>query len=108
MTRKLSAMFSLLAVGILIGTWLIRRAMGLPTVGINEFFGVALAVFVSCLILGRVYARLGVSMIKEVIAERRSREEERRARARQRYEAALDEPEDTPPSAQQATAETGE
>lgn len=92
MTNKLAAMFSLVALGVLIGTWLIRKLAGLPVSEVNDLFGVAVVVFfVSLLVAGPMYARLGISLIKEALAEKRGREEERRRRARERYEAAVDE-----------------
>lgn len=84
--RKLAAFFTVMAFMAFVGTYLVRVALDQPVAQVPEMMGTALLVMTVYFVLGIYLAQLGVALISEVIEERRHREEERRERARARYQ----------------------
>mgnify|MGYP001610721989 CR=1 FL=1 len=91
MARKLAALLSILGVVALFGTWLLHRALALPTMPAERILNYGVLILVVYFWVGMFVAKVGVSLIREVMAERRSRDEEKRFNARNRYEALLGE-----------------
>lgn len=89
MTNKLAAMFALLSFITFVGAWLAFRFLNRPVWAPVDMMKMSLIIVVLSYTLGCVFSRLGIQMIQEIIAERRSREETRRLRARELYEQAL-------------------
>lgn len=90
MIQKLAAMMTIMAMAVFIATWLFRKLSGLGVLPLDEFFGYALLIFFAFMaVIGPFMAQLGISLVQEVIAERRALEEERRLRARALYHQAL-------------------
>jgi hypothetical protein len=91
MSRRLAGLFTIIAFVVMSGTWLYRKWFNLPTMSDRDFFTrVFVVLIVYFAILGPFYAKLGISLIQEVLGERRTQEEERRYRARQIYETAVE------------------
>ena len=91
MARKLAALLSILGVVALFGTWLLHRAMEIPAMPAERVLNYGVLILVVYFAVGLFVAKMGISLIREVMSERRSREEEQRFRARARYETLLGE-----------------
>ncbi|MBN2713109.1 MAG: hypothetical protein JXR97_11865 [Planctomycetes bacterium] len=90
MVKKLSTLFAFLALALFVGAWVVHKEiLGNPVMETNEFLFACAVVVLVFWVIGIVYSRLGVDLIQEIIKEAKSREEERRHRARKRYEQAL-------------------
>lgn len=92
MARKLAGMFALLAMITYFGAWLATRYLaGDEVVGmdVEVAWQVGVGVAVTYFLVGLFFATLALGLVQEVLAERRSRETERRFRARQSYEAII-------------------
>jgi len=92
MARKLAGLFATLALVAYFAAWLAKRA--LPPADGDQLrledawqagFGVAVVYF----LVGLFMATLAIGLMREVMVERRSREAERRFRARAVYDAIL-------------------
>ncbi len=92
MRNKLAALFSLMAVVVLLGTWTARWVIGRPTMETERAMVIVLLVmFVSYLFFGRMVAWIGISLVQEELAERRAREEELRHQLRMIEQETLEE-----------------
>jgi len=89
MTRKLAALLALMAMIAFFGSWLLHRAAGMPTATTEDILNVGIAVMVFYFIFGLFLAKIGVSLLREMMADRRSHEEEQQFRARRRFERAI-------------------
>ena len=89
MARRLAGFFASLALMVLIGSWLLRHLHGLPRMPPDKLVMAGFLVFVLSFPVGYFIAKLGISLVQEVLEERRNREEERRHRARVRYQELL-------------------
>jgi len=78
MARKLAAFLSILGVIVLFTTWLLYRALELPVMPTEQVLNCGVVVLVLYFCGGLFIARVGISLVREVIADRRSREEEKR------------------------------
>jgi heme exporter protein D len=94
MERRLAGFFALLGIATLIATWLYRSMALLPALPPERLVYYAILVFWVYFLVGLFLSKVGVSLIQEVLAEKRIREEERRNKARALYQARLDEEED--------------
>lgn len=93
MAKQISAVFSLLAFLVFATTWIIRKLWPLPVVDVTELFLRGLAVLFFYFLVGIFLARLGISLIQEVIEARRIKEEQHRQRARLQYQQIIGEEE---------------
>lgn len=101
MKNKLTALFTLMAVVVLLGTWTARWILGRPTMDTeNAMMIVILVMFVSYLFFGRMVSWIGINLIQEEMAERRVREEELRHQLRmiEQETASADEKEEAAPA----------
>ena len=92
MARKLAGLFALLALLVYFATWLSHYFYHVSEAGMPRFqdswqtgFGIAVMYFLA----GLFMATLAIGLMQEVMAERRSRETERRFSARAVYDAIL-------------------
>lgn len=84
-------MFAILCVVVFGASWLLHRVQGLPTMPVEDFLVHGMMILLLAFsLVGWILARLGVQLVQEVLAERRGKDEERRRRAAQRYEQALE------------------
>jgi len=86
MARKLAGFLAILGLVALLATWLYRTWRGMPTISVDMAVNYGFCILMIYFVVGTFVAKVGISLIQEVIAERRHREEERRYRARLRYE----------------------
>ncbi len=93
MARKLAGFLAILALVVLFGAWLVKTWRGEPSIPVDKAVSYGFTVLVVYFVVGVFVAKVGIGLIQEVLAERRHREEERRYRARMRYEQLLGEEE---------------
>ena len=94
MSRKLAGLFALLAMVGFFGSWMATRLLreeGQETAPLEDAWLMGAGVAVCFWLVGLFLAALAIGLMREVMAERRSRETEKRFRARTVYEAILDE-----------------
>jgi hypothetical protein len=108
MARKLAALLALLGVVVLFTTWIVCQLWPgqKPVMSPDKVLQWGLVVLVVYAILGLFLAKVGISLIREMMADKRSRDEELRYRARTRYEEALS-GEPPPPSSPPAAPAPG-
>lgn len=80
MQMKLAGILTYAAVGVICLTWLLRRLVGLPVMTDAKLLYWSLGAVVCYFIIGIGVANLGVTLIQEAIADRRTREDEIRRR----------------------------
>lgn len=86
MANKMAALVALLGLIVLLSTWLSRLASMQPVAPMEHILVYTMLVMLGYFFVGVFVAKLGISLIQETIADRRTREEERRDRARARYD----------------------
>jgi len=92
MARKLAGLFTVLALIAYFGTWLGYRFFAHGDTGgfrLEESWQTGIGVAVLYFLVGLFMATLAIGLMHEVMAERRSRETEKRFRARLAYDAIL-------------------
>lgn len=82
----MAGFLAMMAFVVLAGTWLIRISLRLPVMDIRELCGYGIVVISLIFLYGIMIAKVGIALIHEVLEEQRSRAEELRFRAKQRYE----------------------
>jgi len=93
MARKLAGLFTILALVAYFGTWLGYRFFTHGDTGgfrLEESWQTGIGVAVFYFLVGLFMATLAIGLMHEVMAERRSRETERRFRARLAYDTILE------------------
>lgn len=91
LARKLAGLFTMLALAAFFGTWLAYRLLHTreadSNMALREAWQTGIGVAALYFLVGLFMATLAIGLMREVMAERRSRETERRFRARQTYDA---------------------
>lgn len=94
MARKLAGLFTILSLGAYFATWLALHLLGDDSAArgmrAEQAWQTGIGVAVLYFMVGLFMATLAIGLMQEMLAERRSRETERRFRARQSYEALME------------------
>ncbi len=96
MARKLAGLLAMFGLMALLGGWLAQSFWGHDALPVDTTINYGICVLVTYFVFGIFVAKLSINLIQEVIEERHDREEERRARARMRYQGAAEEEENLP------------
>ena len=88
MARKLAGLFAIFGILVYFGSWLYRglNADKLIPMAADKAWEIGMYLGIAFWILGLFVATLGIGIIQEVLAERRSRELEKKFRAKARYD----------------------
>jgi hypothetical protein len=91
LVKKLAGVFAMMAVGAFLGAWLACRHFMPDRPTMNAEDALAWATYVAGIffLVGLFMATVGMGLMQEVLAERRSRELERMFRAKAEYERAI-------------------
>ena len=93
MARKMAGIFALMAFGSYLAAWFWTRraAGGLGGSGVEEAWQTGVLVAIGYWLTGLFVATLGIGLVQEVLADRGSRDAERRFRAKSRYDQLMSE-----------------
>lgn len=79
MENKLAALFAIMGMMILVGTWCLRSVMGLGVMEPEKMLFYALAGLLGGFTFGKLIARVSIALVDEIISDMRSREARYRA-----------------------------
>lgn len=83
--RRLAAFFTLLAFIFFSATWLLRKLAGYPTADVTAMFSQGVVIIGAYFMIGMFLAKMGIALVREIMEERRTADEEKRERARSLY-----------------------
>lgn len=82
MEKKLAGLFAFIAFSLFVGAWLVQRLREEPVMPPEDMVTYGTIVLLTYFAIGFGISRVGISLIQEVLADKRIREEEARIRAR--------------------------
>ncbi len=92
MAKKMAGFFSVLGVLVFLGTWLyfcflpVGEQGGIPPMTAEKAWEIGIYLAAAFFLLGLFVATLGIALVQEVLAESRSRDMERKFRAKTAYD----------------------